>query len=175
MFNLQQSVKKSFEGEPVNVEGYEEIQIADWMNIPIKSYIRYEKKNKQIVKGGFVISKAIDRGAIALQADLFDQTSAKWNVSISSILRIWKKIAASEEDNISTENIQSLARTLKALNTRVAILEQSNYPELNTPMVSERVDNDLSDIKVDIVNLKQDLKKVLTYVAEIVENVNEQL
>ena len=174
MFNLQQNSKKSINNEQTNIEGYEEIPKAEWMNIPIKSYIRYEKTNKQIVKGGFVISKAIDKGVISLQADLFDATSVKWNVPINSILRIWKKISSSD-DTISAENVQSLIRTIRALGERVTALEQSSYPELNPPVVSERVDNDLSNIKVDIVNLKQDLKKVLIYVDEIVEKVNEQL
>lgn len=172
MFNLKHDIvggdTKVQQQDPL--KGYEEVSREDWMSIESQTYVRYEKSDGQLVRGGFIISKSIDKGLLFLQADLANSAAAKWTVSISKIARLWKK----SKDNTNGD-INTLARTIKAINERVTTLEQLDYKDLVDTDNSSHDDlrGTVSELKGKVHNIEDDIRKLLSVINDIVATIND--
>ena len=159
MFNLKSSPsepRKEYNQD--ELQGYEEVPAGEWMNIEPRSYIRYEKSNGQLVRGGFVISKSIEKKVIYLQGDL-SPTSLKWTVTTDSITRLWKKQTVNQDPD--------LTRSIKDLADRVSTLEINGRVGDDVPMLNAEI----ARLKARIRDIEDDLRKLLVVVTQLANQV----
>jgi hypothetical protein len=139
--------------------GYEEIPRDEWMDLEIKSYIRYEKPDGVMTKGGFIYAKSIERNTFSLRSDLYDSSSSAWVVHLDKIKKIWKK-----NGNPENQNSDVLGRMIKQLHGRLSVLE--NGPNLDET-VSEKLSADITQLKIDVTNIQHDIKEIYVYLESL--------
>ncbi len=93
---------------------YEMIEKTEWEKIPKRTYVRYQKKDGTIPKGGFVnnIWRKKDNGQDILKIDLvnnFSQNNVLWSIYTNAISKIWKKIDSFSTSVTSQEVSQQRA------------------------------------------------------------------
>lgn len=152
--------------EDDSFKGFIEISKNEWQDIEINSYIKYEKTNGEVVKGGFVINKSLEKGIIFLTSKLNDMSQPRWAVNISTITRIWKKSVTPW-----AENTNSLARSIKNINDRLVVVENTLNERTIESMTTTEDEN--NNLRVRIISLEEDLKKMIQVVNEIVQVVNK--
>lgn len=143
--------------------GYEEISRGEWMDLEIKSYIRYEKPDGTMTKGGFIYAKSIERNTFSLRSDLYDSSSSAWVVHLDKINKLWKKNGKPEQ-----QNSDILGRMIKQLHSRLSVLESG--PNLDET-VSEKLSADITQLKIDVTNIQHDIKEIYVYL----ENLNKYI
>ncbi len=164
MFNLTESFSGG--GKPIEKKdliGYEEIPREEWIDLDIKSYIRYERSDGVMTKGGFIYAKSIERNTFSLRSDLYDETSSAWVVHLDRINKIWKKNKQAEQ-----QNSDILGRMIKQLHNRLNVIE--NTPNLDET-ATEKLNADITQIKIDVTNLQHDIREIYVYL----ENLNKYI
>jgi hypothetical protein len=139
--------------------GYEEISRDEWMDLEIKSYVRYEKPDGTMTKGGFIYAKSIERNTFSLRSDLYDSSSSAWVVNLDKINKLWKKNGKPEQ-----QNTDILGRMIKQLHSRLSVLE--NGPNLDET-VSEKLNADITQLKIDVTNIQNDIKEIYIYLESL--------
>jgi hypothetical protein len=124
IFDLSKIVPKSNEvevkeneiksGSELNDMEYDLVDKSDWDKIPHKSYIRYEKADGTITKGGYVKSiykKKDDPSYIKIDmVTNFSQNNLEWTIYAKNLNKIWKKknYEIDVTKNNSSENVNYL-------------------------------------------------------------------
>lgn len=95
---------------PPDPHEYELVDRQNWEKIPKKTFIRYQKKDGAIPRGGFVrsiwrSSDETDNVRIEL-SNGFGANSLSWNVFTKNLDKIWRKIHAEEEIEVEPEEIK---------------------------------------------------------------------
>lgn len=137
------------------LQGYEEIQRDEWNNLTPGTYVRYENSGGKLVKGGFVINRSLVNNTLELRSELNNPHSATWIVPTKSIKRLWKKISDSS-------NNDGIARLIKSLHDRILVLENAESPVRD-------YSGELAQLKTGLDLLREDFKKLIIVVGELVE------
>lgn len=112
------------------LEGYVEVQRADWKTIPVGTHMRYYKTNGTFVRGGFVTShwfNADKKPFIHLANNINKRAPgyATWPVAYEATSRIFMKPGAvKEEENENAKNIGKLLDILKRHDRDIKILQK---------------------------------------------------
>jgi hypothetical protein len=149
MFNLT-SREKSKETPEFSDPGFEEVPHEEWMNVEINSFIKYQRQDGVIVRGGFVIEKRFADQSLILRSDKTDPNSKTWKTSIAAISKMWKKR--------NNEDMDILANIAKNLNDRIIAIESKN----NNGDVFDTIPK-LEELSVRVSKLESDFKKLHEY------------
>ena len=144
------------------LDGYEEVMRQDWLDIELNSYIRYEKNDGVLTKGGFVFSKSIEKNTLSLRSDLHSYNSASWQVQLDNISKIWRK-RSSANDMDNGANNETLQRIIKQLHSRLSVLENTNDDENSFDKLSAEV----LQLRADYGDLKHDIKEIYNYLESL--------
>ncbi len=156
--NIPKSIHTSESGD--FLKNYDAIEQSEWMNIELKSFIRYEKIDGKLVSGGYLINKSHEQKVFRLKKDLSDHASPEWTVSLSGVKHIWKRRRSAEGNN-------DVIAYLKDISRRITILE--NVPQQEGKDYS----SEIAQCQVDIGNLKSDIVKLYTCLQQIVETIEK--
>jgi hypothetical protein len=124
----------------IDLDNYENVSKKDWGHIPLRTYIRYEKQNGTITRGGFLksVCKPVDQPdefKLVLTNDLFNNPNPiTWEIYSTNVKNIWKKISkdiliASIDDEQKTTFRQEMSLIKEELATT-----RKNYNELEKNM-----------------------------------------
>lgn len=94
MFNISGGKKKLTDGEiSALLKGYNLVPQENWASIPIRSHIRYYKKDGSFVRGGFVITIDKAGGFIHVANNLFDKAPNYkiWPLNFAKTNKIYAK------------------------------------------------------------------------------------
>ena len=149
MFNLVNK-EKAKENKEFSDPGFEEIPQEEWMNIEINTFIKYQRQDGVIVRGGFLIEKRFTEQALILRSDKTDPTSKTWKTAISAISKIWKKR--------NNEDIDILAHLIKNINERVIAIETKN----NNTDIFDTIPK-IEELSLRVSKLETDFKKLYEY------------
>ena len=142
------------------LEGYEEVMRQDWLDIELNTYIRYEKNDGVLTKGGFIFSKSIERNTLSLRSDLHSYNSASWQVQLDNISTIWRKKSSSNDIDGNNETLQ---RIIKQLHSRLSVLESNNDDDNGV----DRMSAEILQLRSDYNDLKHDIKEIYNYLESL--------
>ena len=143
------------------LHGYEEVPREEWMNIPPGTYVRYENSGHKIVKGGFIINRSLVNNTLELRSELNNAQSPTWIVPVKQIHGMWKKIA-------DTNNDAAIGKVIKSLHERLLVLENEEDSE------TRDYSGEIAQIKNGLDNLREDFKRLIVVVGELVDASNGQ-
>ncbi len=157
MFNLANKEK------PRNVQemiepGFEEVPQDDWLNLEVGTFVKYQKQDGTVVRGGYIVEKRFADQSIILRSDKTSNDAKTWRTPISTISKLWKKR--------QNEEIDLLADMMKTINDRLISLETKNSSSdvFETVAKLESLTMRVSQIELDIKNLHKYLQEFGEYV-----------
>lgn len=144
-----------------NIEaGFEEVPAGSWIELDIGTFIKYKKNDGTIVRGGYIMSKNYEKHALFLRSEAKDPNSKQWQVKLDAITNLWKKVKVDEDINL-------IARMIKALNDRIINLEQidnGDSAQLRQEIVE--VNTRLNIVESNIQKIFDYLQDLRTFIAE---------
>lgn len=170
------------------LKDYEEVMPENWMNIPEKTHIVYQKTSGQRMPGMFLIGKSREKNLLFLQSDLYDKSSFSTTIGIDKIEKIWKKsgdVNPSYQLSNSLSNHQqrdsslavtnkSLSNVLRNFDNRLNDLEQQSIDySFDKGETMTEVKADIIALKNDINEFKSDFKKLIEFTEQIANTVNK--
>lgn len=181
MFQLQQTTtgggakKQTNNNSPAsgpNLADYVEVPPEEWMSIERDTFIRYEKTDGQIVRGGFVKGKSITAGTLQLSGDLIATDAPTWVININSIKRLWKKKKSThlvDNGGVVASIDASLPRMIKALSDRIAALETGNTDDIEENLTIGRMESEIAHLTHRVRDLEDDTKKIYEFLKDLVK------
>ena len=160
MFSLANKEKPRHVQESIE-PGFEEVAQDDWLNLEIGTFVKYQRQDGVVVRGGYIVEKRFADQSLILRSDKNIAEAKTWRTPISTISKLWKKR--------QNEEIDMIADMMKTINDRLVALETKNNSSdvFETVAKLEALTMRVSQLELDVKNIHRYLQEFEAYVEKI--------